>query len=72
MEHNIRVLINSAGEYGLNLNKSKTKILHVRGSEKVEKVGDYTVEEEVKYLQGWEKNMAKKGKEESKWSYFTD
>ena len=51
MEHNIRVLINSAGKYGLNLNKSKTKILHVRGSEKVEKIGDYTVEVEVKYLE---------------------
>ena len=45
MEHNIKVLIESAGEYGLNLNKKKTKILHVRGSEKIEKIGGYTVED---------------------------
>ena len=30
----------------------KPKLLHVRGSEKIEKIGDYTVEEEVKYLGG--------------------
>ena len=47
MEHNINVLIESAGEYGLNLNKKKTKILHVRGTEKI---GENAVEVEVKYL----------------------
>ena len=50
MEDNIKVLIQSTGKYGLKLNESKTKVLHVRGSEKIEKIGDYTVEEEVKYL----------------------
>ena len=30
--------------------KKKTKILHVRGTEKVEKIGEYTLEDEVKYL----------------------
>ena len=47
MEENIEVLIESAGKYGLMLNELKTKVLHVRGSEKVEKIGDYIVEEKV-------------------------
>ena len=49
MEENIEILIESAGKYGLILNEQNTKLLHVRGSEKVEKVGEYSVEE-VKYL----------------------
>ena len=50
MKENIEVLIESAEKYGLILNELKTKVLHVRGSEKVEIIRDYTVEEEVKYL----------------------
>ena len=49
MKRNIEVLIELAGEYSLKLNELKTKVLHVRRIE-VEKIGEYTVEEEVKYL----------------------
>ena len=49
MEHNIKILEEASGKHGLTLNKKKTKILHVRGTEK-EKIGEYTVEDEVKYL----------------------
>ena len=50
MKENIEVLVESAGKYGLKLNVLKTKVLHVRGSEKVEKIGEYSVEEDVKYF----------------------
>ena len=43
MKENIEALIESAGKYGLKLNELKTKVLHVRRSEKVEKIGEYTV-----------------------------
>ena len=39
MERNIEVLIESAGEYGLKLNELKTKVLHIKESEEVEKIG---------------------------------
>merc|ERR1711874_510054 len=50
VEDNINVLIESGGEYGLNLNKSKTKIIQVRGTKDIKNIGEYTVEEEVHYL----------------------
>ena len=53
MERNIEVLTEAAGKYGLKLNEKKTKVLHVRGTEKVEEVGGYKVEKEVKYLEVW-------------------
>ena len=56
-------------------------MLHVRGSEEVEKIGEYTVEEEVKYLgiqqEGKrrdifrEENMASKSSEKSKQNHIT-
>ena len=48
VEDNINALIESGSEYGLNLNKSKTKILQVRGTKDIKKIGEYSVE--VKYL----------------------
>ena len=53
MEENIIVLTEAAGKYGLILNEKNTKVLYVRGSEKIEKVGGYSVEKEVKYLGVW-------------------
>ena len=50
VEDNIMVLIESGSNCGLNLNKTKTKILHVRGTEDVKEIGEYTVEDEVQYL----------------------
>ena len=50
VEENIKILIESGNKYGLNLNKSKTKILHVRGTKDVKEIGGYTVEDEVQYL----------------------
>ena len=45
VEENINALIESGSEYGLHLNKSKTKILQVRGTKDIKKIGDYSVEE---------------------------
>ena len=53
MEKNIIVLTEAGGKYGLKLNEEKTKVLHVRGTEKVEEIGGYKVEKEVKYLGVW-------------------
>ena len=53
VEDNINALVESGSEYGLNLNKLKTKILQVRGTKNIDKIGDYTVEEEVHYLAHW-------------------
>ena len=50
VEENIKILIESGSKYGLNLNKTKTKILHVRGTKDVKEIGGYTVEDEVQYL----------------------
>ena len=50
VEENIKVLIESGGEYGLNLSKSKTKILQVRSTKNIEKISEYSVEKEVQYL----------------------
>ena len=47
-EH-IRTLVESGSKYGLNLNKMKTKILHVRGTKDIKKMGEYAGEE-VQYL----------------------
>ena len=44
VEDNIRALVESGSKYGLNLNKMKTKILHVRGTKDIKKIGDYVVE----------------------------
>jgi len=49
VEDNIKVLIESGSYYGLKLNKTKTKILHVRGTKDVKERGEYTVDE-VQYL----------------------
>ena len=43
-------MIITGGEYGLHLNKSKTKIIHIKGKKKLSKIDEYDIEEEVKYL----------------------
>ena len=50
VEDNIKILIELGSKYGLNLNKTKTKILHVRGTKDIKEIGEYTVEDEVQYL----------------------
>ena len=50
MEHNINILRNSALEYGLEISEEKSKVLQIRGREKPEKVGNFEVVKEVKYL----------------------
>ena len=50
METNIEVLTESAKEYGLQINEQKTKVLHIRGTEKVEEVGNCRVTEILNYL----------------------
>merc|ERR1711874_442881 len=50
VEDNINALVESGSGYGLNLNKSKTEILQVRGNKDIKEIGDYSVEEEVQYL----------------------
>ena len=41
---------NSALQYGLEISEEKSKVLQVRGREKTEKVGNFEVVKEVKYL----------------------
>ena len=50
MEHNINILKNSALQYGLEISEEKSKVLQVRGRERPEKVGNFEVVKEVKYL----------------------
>ena len=45
----IEALEEAGGEYGLNLNKQKTKIIQIRGNRKIKKIGEFEIEE-VKYL----------------------
>ena len=50
MEKNIEVLKQSANQYGLEINEEKSKVLQIRGKDKPNKIGNFEVVEEVKYL----------------------
>ena len=50
METNIKILKDTAGIYGLKVNQDKSKVLHVRGTERPRKVGGLEVVDRVKYL----------------------
>ena len=39
VEDNIKILIESGSKYGLKLNKTKTKILHMRGTKNIKEIG---------------------------------
>jgi len=45
VEDNIKILIESGRKYDLNLNKTKSKILHVRGTKDIKEIGEYTAED---------------------------
>ena len=51
MQKNIGILMEAAGKYGLKLNEKKTKILQVRGTEKVDQIDGFSVEKEAKVYQ---------------------
>ena len=50
MEHNINILRQSALQYGLEISEEKSKVLQVRGREKLKKVENFEVVKEHKYL----------------------
>merc|ERR1711874_765623 len=45
-----KALERAGGKCGLELSTQKTKIVQIRGNKTVEEIGDYKIEEEVKYL----------------------
>ena len=46
----LKALEKAGGKCGLELSTQKTKIVQIRGNKTVEEIGDYKIEEEVKYL----------------------
>ena len=50
METNLKILTDTAKEYGLRVNEDKSKVLQVRGTERPRRVGGLEVVERVKYL----------------------
>ena len=50
VEEIIQALITAGGEYGLNFNKSKTKIIQIRGKKELTKINEYDIEGDVQYL----------------------
>ena len=50
METTIKILKDTAKEYGLRVNEDKSKVLQVRGTERPRKVGSLEVVDRVKYL----------------------
>ena len=50
MKKILAALETAGGACGLDLNKQKTKIVQVRGKKISENIGEYKIEEEVKYL----------------------
>ena len=50
METNIRILRDSAREYGLEISQEKSKIIQIRGTERPRTIGGFEIVEKVKYL----------------------
>ena len=50
LEDNIEVLKTSGSKYGLEVNEQKSKVLHVRGTEKTNEVGNFEVVGSFNYL----------------------
>merc|ERR1711895_321139 len=50
LEQLLNCLSEAGGEYGLQINKEKTKIMKIRGSEENHKIKDYEMVEEATYL----------------------
>merc|ERR1712121_186741 len=50
LEQLLDCLSKAGGEYGLQINKEKTKIMKIRGSEENHKIKDYEMVEEATYL----------------------
>ena len=50
LEENIKVLKSAGGKYGLDINKQKSKVIHIRGTEQHKEIGNFEVVDTVKYL----------------------
>merc|ERR1711874_622496 len=46
----LKALEKTGGKCSLELSTQKTKIVQIRGNKRVEEIGDYKIEEEIKYL----------------------
>ena len=46
----LKALEKAGGRCALELSKQKTKIVQIRGKKTVEEIGEFKIEEEVKYL----------------------